>query len=126
MKKILLFLLIGFAFANAQTKQAECVIADGDSLSEVIDLEDSKFVGFELPTSYDEDTIYVQTSADTSSASFQRVYDDEDAALMFSVTAGRLYKAKPADYYLLYRYIRFESPSASSGADTLQVLTKYY
>lgn len=126
MKKVLLFLLFGFAIANAQTKQVECVIADGDSLSEVIDLEDSKFVGFELPSSYDEDTLYVQTSVDTASANFKRVYDDEDAALMFSVTAGRLYKAVPAEYYLLYRYIRFESPAAVSGADTLKVLKKYY
>ena len=126
MKKtiIILLLLCGSLFAQF-TESTQYVIADTDSFSSVIDLGNKRFFGLYIPSSFDGSAVTVYTS-ETTTGTFQPVYNEDDGAISFSVTAGRRYKATPTDYFMLQRYIKLKSGSAASGADTGYVYTGTY
>lgn len=133
MKKLLLIVLL-FALSvsiQAQSyvpKSDTVTIALGATLSEAFDTDGYKIFTIKVPSTFDGTTITIYHSEDTTSANFNAVYDlDDNAILTFTVTAGREYRFKPADWFYLKRYIKIlSSTTVATTADKFLVTRGKY
>lgn len=128
MKKLLALLLLITITVNAQVFVSAKLdtISVGDTLSAGIDTEGLRVILVKVPDSFDGSAITLYHSSDN--VNFNPVYNsDDDTILSFSVTAGREYRLKPAEYFFAKRYVKIESNAAvTTTADSFYVsLGKY-
>lgn len=123
-KKILLVLFLAVIGLNAQSYYDALPIldsattADGDTLSGYINLKGNQLFTLKVPSTFDGTTITIYSSSDSTSG-FEPAYSTEDnTVLSFTATAGRKYYFSPTSYFWINQFIKIESNSAATGADT--------
>ena len=111
MKKLLVIIMLLFAVsANAQVfvESTLDTISVGGTLSAGIDTRGDRVFLIKVPDSFDGTSITLYHSEDDTN--FNPVYDTADNSIIsFTVTAGREYRLKPAEYFFTKRYIKIKS-----------------
>lgn len=102
------------------SKRATATIANGQTVSDAIDISDTVALGLVMPAAFTGTTLTFQVSADNST--FQALYDSTNTQVSLTVAVSRSYDL-PAEL-ASWPFFKIVSGSAEGGARSLVVVSK--
>lgn len=119
--------MAGLGFDTALSTLGNVTIADGESLSDAIDLKMHQIVAIDLPSNFTGSGITFQVSMD-SAGTFLNYYDNAGEVLV-AATAGTRVVLDPSRHVGLGRYLKVRAnaaatPQEQSADISLQIIVR--
>lgn len=109
---------MALTYASHGKARDTATIANGQTVSGAVDLNDLVFAGFMTPAAFTGTAVTFQGSVD--GANYAQICDDTGTALSVTVTTSKSYSINPI-YFLGYTHIKLVSGSSEAAARDLTV-----